>query len=88
VILDSGTEWFIGKGLEPPENRMVGARPFAPSRWRPRNRAPGIVKIPVRNANRTDFSQSPVTSDQPEETIALIPYAAAKLRITAFAFAR
>ncbi len=28
--------------------------------------------------------QSPVTSDQPEETIELIPYAAAKLRITAF----
>ena len=28
--------------------------------------------------------QSPVTSDQPEETIALLPYAAAKLRITAF----
>ena len=28
--------------------------------------------------------QSPVVSDQPEETIALIPYAAAKLRITAF----
>ncbi|MDR3734255.1 MAG: glycoside hydrolase family 127 protein, partial [Acidobacteriaceae bacterium] len=28
--------------------------------------------------------QSPVVSDQPEETITLIPYAAAKLRITAF----
>jgi hypothetical protein len=28
--------------------------------------------------------QSPVDSDQPEETITLIPYAAAKLRITAF----
>lgn len=28
--------------------------------------------------------QSPVTSDQPEETVTLIPYAAAKLRITAF----
>jgi glycosyl hydrolase family 127 (putative beta-L-arabinofuranosidase)/beta-L-arabinofuranosidase (glycosyl hydrolase family 127) len=28
--------------------------------------------------------QSPVESDQPEETITLIPYAAAKLRITAF----
>ena len=28
--------------------------------------------------------QSPVATSQPEETIALIPYAAAKLRITAF----
>lgn len=28
--------------------------------------------------------QSPVTSDQPDETVTLIPYAAAKLRITAF----
>jgi uncharacterized protein len=28
--------------------------------------------------------ESPVTSDQPQETITLIPYAAAKLRITAF----
>ena len=28
--------------------------------------------------------QSPAESDQPEETITLIPYAAAKLRITAF----
>jgi uncharacterized protein len=28
--------------------------------------------------------QSPVASDQPEETVTLVPYAAAKLRITAF----
>jgi DUF1680 family protein len=28
--------------------------------------------------------QSPVTTDQPEETVTLVPYAAAKLRITAF----
>ena len=28
--------------------------------------------------------QSPVTSNQPEETLTLVPYAAAKLRITAF----
>jgi len=28
--------------------------------------------------------QSPVTTDQPEETLTLVPYAAAKLRITAF----
>lgn len=31
-----------------------------------------------------DLPQSPVTTEQPEETITLIPYAAAKLRITAF----
>jgi hypothetical protein len=28
--------------------------------------------------------QSPVVSDEPEETITLVPYAAAKLRVTAF----
>jgi hypothetical protein len=28
--------------------------------------------------------QSPLTSDQQEETVTLVPYAAAKLRITAF----
>jgi hypothetical protein len=28
--------------------------------------------------------QSPVVSEEPEETITLVPYAAAKLRITAF----
>jgi hypothetical protein len=28
--------------------------------------------------------QSPVKTTQPEETISLVPYAAAKLRITAF----
>jgi uncharacterized protein len=28
--------------------------------------------------------QSPVTTDQPAEDLTLIPYAAAKLRITAF----
>jgi hypothetical protein len=28
--------------------------------------------------------QSPAKTDQPEETITLLPYAAAKLRVTAF----
>lgn len=64
----------------------VGEMPFA------RQHAP--VKLSVK-AHRLDSWQvvdgaadpppkSPVTSDQPEETITLIPYAAAKLRTTAF----
>jgi hypothetical protein len=64
----------------------VGDSPFT-SRHTP-------VRISVRARKVNDWRaedgvanpppQSPVTSDQPEETITLIPYAAAKLRITAF----
>ena len=52
------------------------------------------VKLQVKGRKLPDWQavdgvadpvpQSPVTSDQPEETVTLIPYAAAKLRITAF----
>jgi hypothetical protein len=52
------------------------------------------VKLQVKGRKLADWRaidgvadpvpQSPVTSDQPEETVTLIPYAAAKLRITAF----
>jgi hypothetical protein len=38
----------------------------------------------AENGVANPLPQSPVTSDQPEETISLIPNAAAKLRITAF----
>jgi uncharacterized protein len=38
----------------------------------------------AENGVANPVPQSPVSSDQPEETIALIPYAGAKLRITAF----
>ena len=64
----------------------VGDAPFT------RHQAP--VKLTVK-ARRLDewravdgaanpVPQSPVISDQPEETITLVPYASAKLRITAF----
>jgi hypothetical protein len=64
----------------------VGEAPFS-TRHNP-------VRLSVRARKLNDWRaedgvanpppQSPVTSDQPEETITLIPYAAAKLRITAF----
>jgi len=72
-------------GIAVREN-AVGARPFA--------RGPAAVELSVKarrlNAWRAEdgaanpLPQSPVTSEEPEETIKLIPYAAAKLRITAF----
>lgn len=64
----------------------VGEGPFA-SRHTP-------VRLSVKARKLNDWRaedgvanplpQSPVVSDEPEETITLIPYAAAKLRITAF----
>jgi hypothetical protein len=60
----------------------------------PFSRAHAPVRLSVKARKLTDWRaedgvanalpQSPVASDQPEETIELIPYAAAKLRITAF----
>ena len=57
-----------------------------------RRHAPVRLSVKARQLNewRADdgaanpLPQSPVASDQPEQTIELIPYAAAKLRITAF----
>ncbi|MGA7342553.1 MAG: beta-L-arabinofuranosidase domain-containing protein [Terracidiphilus sp.] len=68
------------------EEKEVGAMPFA------RRSAPVRLSVKARRLNQWRSEdgaadpppQSPVASDQPEETIALIPYAAAKLRITAF----
>jgi hypothetical protein len=60
----------------------------------PFSRAHAPVRLSVKARKLTDWRaedgvadplpQSPVATDQPEETITLIPYAAAKLRITAF----
>jgi hypothetical protein len=64
----------------------VGESPFTASH------APVKLSVKARKLNEwraedgvaNPLPQSPVSSDQPEETITLIPYAAAKLRITAF----
>jgi hypothetical protein len=64
----------------------VGEGPFT------RRHTPVRLSVKARRLNEwravdgaaDPLPQSPVTSDQPEETLTLIPYAAAKLRITAF----
>jgi len=73
------------KSLEVTETE-VGEGPFT------RSHAPVKLSVKARQLNEwraedgaaNPIPQSPVVSDQPEETITLIPYAAAKLRITAF----
>lgn len=68
------------------EEKPVGEAPFA------RRSTPVSMRVKARKLDdwRADDGaanpppQSPVASSQPEESVALIPYAAAKLRITAF----
>jgi hypothetical protein len=64
----------------------IGDMPFS------RRQPPVQLKVKARKLDRwiaedgvaNPVPKSPVASDHPEETISLIPYAAAKLRITAF----
>ena len=64
----------------------IGENPFSS------HRAPVRLTVKARKLNEwraedgvaAPLPQSPVSSNEPEETITLIPYAAAKLRITAF----
>ncbi len=68
------------------EEKAWGERPFA------RSSTPVRLSVKARRLDEWQPEdgaanpppQSPVMSDHPEETITLIPYAAAKLRITAF----
>jgi len=68
------------------EERPLGEAPFA------RRSTPVSMRVKARKLDdwRSEDGaanpppQSPVNSGQPEETVVLIPYAAAKLRITAF----
>jgi uncharacterized protein len=68
------------------EEKQLGEAPFA------RRSTPVRLSVKARKLEQWRSEdgaalappQSPVTTQQPEETLALIPYAAAKLRVTAF----
>jgi uncharacterized protein len=64
----------------------VGARPFAGAEPGVKIQVPAHRLISWRSEDGVakPLPQSPVASAEPEETLTLIPYAAAKLRITAF----
>jgi hypothetical protein len=88
------TQWNYALAIESasPENDIsvaeaeIGDYPFS------RKRPPVTLSVKARKLPQwlsedgvaDPVPQSPVSSDQSEETIELIPYAAAKLRITAF----
>ncbi len=88
------TQWNYALNVDPaaPEKTIavaeseVGETPFA-ARHTSVRLSVKARKLPGWRAEdgvANPLPQSPVASDQPEETITLIPYAAAKLRITAF----
>jgi hypothetical protein len=88
------TQWNFALALDPaaPTHEItateteVRGRPFS-SKDAPVKLHVKARKLPAwlaENGVANPLPQSPVTSDQPDETISLIPYAAAKLRITAF----
>jgi hypothetical protein len=64
----------------------LGQRPFTakPAPVELRVKARKLASWRDEDGAANPVSPAPVSSDQPEESIALVPYAAAKLRITAF----
>jgi len=88
------TPWNYALSLDataPQKSITVSEAEFGEGRFTSRH-APVRLSVEAHKLNQwqaedgaaNPLPQSPVTSDQPEETITLIPYAAAKLRITAF----
>ena len=88
------SQWNYALVLEPTASGLgitateaaVTDRPFS-AKAAPVNLHVKARKLPAWRAEdgvANTLPQSPVSSDQPEETVTLIPYAAAKLRITAF----
>jgi hypothetical protein len=88
------SQWNYAVALDPDNgaSRLVVSQ--APISERPFSAKPASLSLRVKGRKLPGWRPedgaanpvppSPVSSDQPEETIALIPYAAAKLRITAF----
>jgi DUF1680 family protein len=66
--------------------RTIGGFPFSPAGAPVELHAKGrlIPEWKLMNASAGPLPQSPVSSSEPVETITLIPYGSAKLRITAF----
>jgi uncharacterized protein len=90
------TEWNYALAVDPnvkshdisTTESEIGSRPFAPDQV-PIKLHLKAKKIPDWRAEEgvaMPVPQSPVSTSEPEEKITLIPYAAAKLRITAFPY--
>jgi uncharacterized protein len=73
-------------GEAPVAERLVGPSPFS------LKEAPVTLRVEARrlpswravDGAADPVPQSPVTSEEPQESVTLVPYAAAKLRVTAF----
>lgn len=89
------TQWNYALVLDPElpslgitaQEREIGNHPFGAADKTPVQLLARARKLPVWRAQdgvADPVPQSPVSIDTPDETISLIPYAAAKLRITAF----
>ncbi len=86
-VFPSGAwNYAVAPGTAVAKESAVGTRPFA------QTGAPVTMQIKARKLPKWQAEdgvaaappQSPVTSTEAEETLTLVPYAAAKLRITAF----
>jgi hypothetical protein len=88
------TAWNYAIAVSPEDAADSVSVSEAPLGQRPFTATPAPVELRVKARKLSSWRAedgaanpvppSPLSSDQPEESIALVPYAAAKLRITAF----